>query len=402
VRFSPPTLHAPVIVSDEHHTLVQAKMAALLAKRPPAQPVVRTAALSTPASVTIPLPAVSLTSNFDSFIQIQLRLKATPSDQVPALIEPMIVDTGNSSLIVPNGEDLIDEPDYTILARNVEEPWGCLANIYQGPVDIPTADGTLYTIPQCIFFGCIANNKKDKRTANFGAGRIEPLELKGGVPMPSALGQDPNYPYAEFDLVAADKMFSAASGPQVVEGSRLILHAAFPDDFANAMIDIVHDRIWMSVVPQTQSLLVNGFATGWPPPAPPAASPDLPGRPDYLALVDTGGGPLLIADPDGLVWSKTATPAECPCWAEAAWKCVADSFTLALVDASDRNPYAFSISTKDLPPPAAGLTAVISEDTSIIQGQDGLNIGGIFALTNRILVDYRDVRVGFLHKPAAG
>jgi hypothetical protein len=36
----------------------------------------------------------------------------------------LLVDSGNSTMIVPNGEDLVGAPGYTILGT-AQEPWGC-------------------------------------------------------------------------------------------------------------------------------------------------------------------------------------------------------------------------------------------------------------------------------------
>ena len=51
------------------------------------------------------------------------------------------------------------------------------------------------------------------------------------------------------------------------------------------------------------------------------------------------------------------------------------------------------------PPPAQGLTLVMCQMNQFMMGQRGMNIGGVSALVNSILIDYANCRVGFKPKP---
>ena len=85
-----------------------------------------------------------------------------------------LVDSGNTTLIVPRWEDIAAIPGwqslYTILGSG-PEPWGCPANVVRGPIQIATADGQSLTIPNCEFYACTGGSS---RTSNFGAGCVTP------------------------------------------------------------------------------------------------------------------------------------------------------------------------------------------------------------------------------------
>jgi multisubunit Na+/H+ antiporter MnhB subunit len=51
-----------------------------------------------------------------------------------------------------------------------------------------------------------------------------------------------------------------------------------------------------------------------------------------------------------------------------------------------------------MPPSVRGLTLVMCERNSFMMGQNGMNIGGISALMNAILIDYTNARVGLKPK----
>jgi hypothetical protein len=74
--------------------------------------------------------------------------------------------------------------------------------------------------------------------------------------------------------------------------------------------------------------------------------------------------------------------------------CVSDDATLELQDATKTNSYKYTIHTHDLPPSVQGLTLVMCKVNVYMRGQQGMNIGGISALFNNILVDYAGSRVG--------
>ena len=64
-----------------------------------------------------------------------------------ALQQRLLVDSGNATMIIGNGEDLVGVAGYTVLGK-ATEPWGCPANVVKGPVQI-AADGGIYQIRDC-------------------------------------------------------------------------------------------------------------------------------------------------------------------------------------------------------------------------------------------------------------
>jgi hypothetical protein len=88
-----------------------------------------------------------------------------------------LVDSGNTTLIVPRWEDIAAIPNwqnlYSILGQ-ATEPWGCPAHVVKGPIQIETADGQSLTIPDCEFYACFDNSPQSgARTSNFGAGCLK-------------------------------------------------------------------------------------------------------------------------------------------------------------------------------------------------------------------------------------
>lgn len=155
MHFSPPSLHAPILRLDVHKEEVGRKLEEISARHREATK--RLPTDSVPDSVAIPLTTVSLAGNFDAWIHITFRTSRN------LLSESLLVDSGNSMLIVPHGENLVGLPDYVILGTGTE-PWGCPCNVVKGPIDIPTADGGIYTLEDCIFYACIGDNKGGLRT----------------------------------------------------------------------------------------------------------------------------------------------------------------------------------------------------------------------------------------------
>jgi hypothetical protein len=206
--FSPPTLHPPLITTDQDRDFVRSKIAALTAGRPK-----RAAGrIAAGTSFSIPLTTVSKLGNFDSLIDVQFsyqggkRLRAT-----------LLADSGNSSMIIPNGEDLVGVPGYTILGT-AREPWGCPANVVQGPLQIVATDGGIYRMDSCVFYACTANNSKNQRTANFGMAKINPWSASSwNTPLPkkpNVILQSPlsygTAPYAEVIFEPATTMRACA------------------------------------------------------------------------------------------------------------------------------------------------------------------------------------------------
>jgi hypothetical protein len=264
-------------------------------------------------------------------------------------------------------------------------------------VQIITSDGSTYQIDGCVFYACIADNAQRERTANFGTGRISPWSASGlntndglGVPIQSPLSYNTAYRYAEFVYAPAETMFSSAATPHVNDGSLLILHATRPPGFT--MLEIIPNLGWMSVVPT--AFAVGSTATAWPGSI---ASP--------IAMVDTGGGPVFLSDPNGVVWHQTwPDPVLCPLWTgenppeSRNCVCVSDRLTLSLQGSDGKTSYTYTIDTSAMPASVQGLTAVMCELNGYMMGQEGMNIGGITALFNRILIDYVGTQVGLAPK----
>jgi len=55
----------------------------------------------------------------------------------------------------------------------------------------------------------------------------------------------------------------------------------------------------------------------------------------------------------------------------------------------------------DMPASVQGLTLVMCHESQFMRGNNGINIGGLSALFNYILIDYSLGKVGFKPKPAA-
>ena len=380
--FSPPSLHAPILRLDAHKEEVGRKLEEISArhreatKRPPTD--------SVPDSIAIPLTTVSLAGNFDAWIHITFRTSRN------LLSESLVVDSGNSMLIVPHGENLVGLPDYVILGTGTE-PWGCPCNVVKGPIDIPTADGGIYTLEDCIFYACIGDNKGGLRTANFGTGRPTPWSANGwnkvaGVTMQAPLSYNTAYPYAEFSYAPATSMFSDSNAPTIDTGSSLIVYASEPAGYT--MLDTIRNLEWMSLVPA--ALTIGSTLTQWPGTV---SSP--------IAMVDTGGGPTFLSDPNGYLYkSQWPHPVTCPSWTSSSEDCTcsSDNFTLTLNSSEKSMAYTYTVDTAGLPTSVQGLTLVMCKYNSFMMNQQGMNIGGISALFNDILIDYSGSRVGLKPK----
>ena len=121
--FSSPRLHPNLITTDEQRDLVRQKVQSLVSRRPKRD--IKRAA--TDSRVPILLTTISQWGNFDSWIQVQFPNPAGAPIEVP----PLLVNSGNTTMIIPNGEDLVGVPGYTVLGT-ATEPWGCPANVVQG------------------------------------------------------------------------------------------------------------------------------------------------------------------------------------------------------------------------------------------------------------------------------
>lgn len=378
--YSSPALHAPVLTLPEHKTLLANKLASIAMARQPPAPAPPSVAASA-ASIDIPLTTVSLQNNFDASINITL-----PGAR-PGFVVPLLVDSGNSSLILPRFSDLQALPNfnktYSVLAHNVREPWQCPANIVRGPIQIPTQKG-VYEISNCVFYACTGPNPSGELTANFGTGRISPWQSVNGITIQSPLSFDSNFGFAEFNYAPAAQVLAAASQPNISEGSSLTLYRSMPQGYQT--FDIVKNCFWMSLKPL--ALGIGAVTTGWP------------GTRPSIAMVDTGGGPVFLSDPDGYLYNKVwPAPVSNPAWTtpgSVSCESTKDKITVGLGDGT--SSFSYTINPSTLPASVQGLTLVMCEKCFYMMDNAGMNIGGLSALFNYILIDYASAKVGFKTK----
>jgi hypothetical protein len=341
--------------------------------------------------IQIPLSTISRVKTFDALIG--LRFGAAPH----SISVPLTMDTGNDTLIVPSFDSIKALPnfdaDYRILSESIKEPFGLPAKLLQGPIVIPTPAGD-FTIDDCTFFACTGPNTNDENTANFGAGWInrwrtftddygQPFTVKP----PLRTGASP-YRYVEFDYAPAATVLTSADQPKVAGGSTMtLLRDTAPPAYQMFEINKGQDDWWMSV--KVKSLTIAGSKTSWP------------GIPYPLAMVDTGGGPVFLSDPDGDLY-PTTWPEQVPLpdWASdgrsISCQAVRDPITIEIGD--ETNSFSYLIDTTTFPKPVQDLTLVLCKECFYMQGNKGMNIGGISALFNYILIDNQQGMVGFKSK----
>ena len=376
MHFSRHRLHSPVISSPQHQAAVALRFSAIASRA-----VAPAAALVSPGTIVIPLTTVSLNSNFDAYIQVGFRGGSA------AGATPLLVDSGNSTLIVPRWEDIAALPNsssnYQILGAG-HEPWGCPANIVRGPITLATTAGTPYEILDCVFYACTGGSD---RTANFGAACLSPWSCSGwnvpagaGVTMQAPLSYDPSFPYAEFVYAAAADIHAPGATPNVAGGSFLCLSKTQPAGYQ--MFSIIPELAWMAL--KAISLSIQGTQTAWP---------GLVADP--IAVIDTGGGPVFLSDPNGYVctnpWPGTVPN---PQWTADSDTCESIDDAIGVVIGDDAGKFAYVIDPAQLPAAAQGLTLVMCKSNTYMRDNQGMNIGGLSALVNRILVDYGRSRAG--------
>jgi hypothetical protein len=376
VHFSPHSLHPVIIQTDAQKTELAEKLRTIITERLQRRRLL-TEALSS-ASAVIPLTTVSLNTNFDAYINIRFR------GQAPTAATTLVVDSGNSTLIVPAWEDIKDLPGYTVLG-DAKEPWGSPAKVVRGPIEIPTESGELHVLESCVFYACTGA----PRTANFGTGCISPWATSGwntplgiGNTMQSPLSYNTQYPFAEFNYAPAASVLALSNTLRVAQESQLVVSKTQPAGYTT--LDIIPNVEWMSLIPK--SLTVGSTLTQWP------GTVETP-----IAMVDTGGGPVYLSDPNGYVYNSTwPQPTACPWWASTSdhCTCVSDNATIELWNSGKTASYKYTIHPHDLPPSVQGLTLVMCKVNAFMMGQQGMNIGGISALFNNILIDYSGNKVG--------
>ncbi|TAJ38028.1 MAG: hypothetical protein EPO55_16990 [Reyranella sp.] len=385
MSFSPPTLHPNVIATDEQRDLARSRIEALVSRRPESGG----KRVDDGMPIAIRLTTVSTDGGFDSYIQLRC-----PLPRALRVVQPdLLVDSGNATLIVPYGEQLTEANGYQLLGTTTE-PWGAPAKVVQGPIQIPTTDGTFYEIANCVFYACTGNNMYGTRTANFGLGCLSPWSSqRGNVPLPgkpplqAPLSYNASYPCVEVVFAPARTMFADDGSLTLTDGSLMMLYPSQPKGFTT--MAITPNLGWMSVIPT--SLAIGGQATQWP--GPPAF---------YIcAVIDTGGTSAYLGDPNNLVWDKTwPESVTCPAWAGGsvpAPSCTAARLDIGLAQSGGSPSYAYTIDTHLLPASVQGLTLVMYQNGGqyMPYGNDSINTGGITALFNRILIDYANAQVGF-------
>jgi hypothetical protein len=204
--------------------------------------------------------------------------------------------------------------------------------------------------------------------------------------MQAPLSYNGLFPFAEFIYAAASNVLRSVTVPTVAHDSELILSQRAPLGYS--LFDILPNLEWMAIVPK--SLSVGNTATAWP------------GnviRP--IAVVDTGGGPVFLSDPNGYVYSTTwPHAATCPAWASTSDQpnCISDDLTIKLAGPGQASTYEYTIRPAELPSSVQGLTGVLCRVCWYMMGQQGMNIGGISVLFNNLLIDYKHGQVGFRPK----
>jgi hypothetical protein len=384
MRSPRPRLHAPVISAPAHIAGVREQLTAIVEAR--AQSFLRGAA--TGSSFQIRLSTISRANTFDAYISLRL---GPPDHSVFVSLE---VDSGNDTLILPCFDDLKGLPnfdhDYTILSKSIKEPFGCPAKLLRGPITIPTPSGD-FIIKQCDFFACTAPNKDNRYTANFGTGWIDQWSTftddgnKKFVVKPPLRANDNPYRYIELDYMPDPTAIESSDDPKIADSSWMNIQNTPPTGYER-MYQITRgtDALWMSL--QVRSLTIGAEKTKWPGP-----------KPYPMAMIDTGGGPVLLSDLDGsistTIWPK---PAPMPDWITStsiACQAIYDPLTIELGDGN--NWFSYRIDTSKLPKSVQGLTMVLCKDCSYLQGYKGINIGGISALFNYTLIDNKLGQVGF-------
>lgn len=382
---SPPSLHSPVIISPDHKTSIEKEFSSLVRERRPERHV----AAPSPDSFEIRLTTVSLNSFFDAYIGVRFKGALTTS------AVQLMLDSGNSMLVVPCWEDIEALPsgntDYQVLGTGYE-PWGCPANIVRGPIDLATTSGDTYSLEDCVFYACTGEpSSGGSRTANFGAGCLSPWTASDwnrpsgtSVTMQAPLSYNSSYPYAEFNYAPAANIHGPANIPKVATGSYLKVYKEKPPGYH--MFDIIPNLEWMSLTPK--ALNIGGVKTLWPGAV---SSP--------IAMIDTGGGAVFLSDPDGYVYNNEwPDPVANPDWTSDSVDCQSISDAIAIELGDKNGSYSYNIDTSHLAPTVRGLTLVMCKLNSYMMGQQGMNIGGISALVNYILVDYQRCQVGLKPK----
>ena len=375
-------LHPTVVQDPADVQFVSRSLATMVDARRLAAPAGTAAAPADDADIYVTIDSVSKDGNFDAYIHVGV----VGGDQDI----PLMVDSGNSSLILPSLDVITEIPGYDKIydvgTDTVTEPWGAPAKLVTGPIVLPCEGGGSYTIARCQFYACIGLNDQGKPTANFGIGCVVPWSIGDKNGLQSPLSYDPDYTCVQVDYAPVDQVFSASNMPHVAPGSRLILSQNQPE--YPALFDILPDTIWMSLRPK--SLSIGNSPTEWPGTR----------EATSIAMVDTGGGPVFLSDPQNYLGrlnfpGVTLVDLPEPNWPDT---CAGITDDLAFSLSDGHQTMSFSLPTAALPQSVQGLSLVVCQNNPYMRGADGMNIGGLTALFYSILIDYANAKVGFKAK----
>jgi hypothetical protein len=379
MNFSRPSLHPSLIQASDLRSNIEDEMRSVAKSRSMSLEAILPK-LAPQDSAVLPITTVSIQTNFDAYIDISYA--GSPTNYSI----PLLLDSGNSVLIVPSWEEIAALPNsstvYQVLGA-AQEPWGCAANVVKGPIRIGN-----FQIDNCVFYACTGGPPQGgERTANFGVGCLTPWSASGwntprGI---NAIIQAPlsytGFSVAEFNYEAAVNLISASNAPRIAVGSNITLYKSLPSSYS--AFNIVPNCEWMSLIPR--KLFIETVETTWP------GSEGTP----LIAMIDTGGGPVFLSDPDNyitsIVWPDRVQNPE---WTLGSINCksVDGSIGIELGDAS--GSFTYVIDPSILPAAARGLTLVMCMQNQYMRGQHGMNIGGLSALAIQIAVDYGRAQVG--------
>lgn len=300
---------------------------------------------------------------------------------------PLEFDSGNSVLVMPSYEQIKDlDPTgstYRVIEENVPEPFGSNAYLVGGPIEIEQSDGSAYRIEDCTFFACDSSSP----TSNFGVGCIMPVPAFGtsGTTVKSPIAYDPNFCCGIVDFADPAEMLSQDNTLVANKASVFTLCKSIPGEFN--VFEILPSVGWMSLRPK--SLSIAGTATGWP------GTLEAP-----IAMIDTGGGPAFLSDPNSVLITKE-WPNEVD-FNPQGWKpsdtCVSVQDAITIEIGNGNSSYSFSIDPAQIPALADTPTLMMCKRHAYMMGVNGMNLGGVSALFNYIGIDYERARVGFASK----
>jgi hypothetical protein len=192
------------------------------------------------------------------------------------------------------------------------------------------------------------------------------------------------FPYVEFDYAPMDQMQLGNAAATTSADSMIRIYNAPPVGYQ--MFDVIPNCEWMALTPK--SLNIAGAPTQWP------GNVSLP-----IAMIDTGGGPVYLSDPNGYLYQQTwPSPVSNPDWASSSTLCESTQALLGITLGDANGSYSYVIDNSTFPASAQGLTLVMCENNAYMMNQQGMNIGGISALVNSILIDFKNSKVGFMKR----